>query len=213
MKRLVAGLRLVRPLWRTVIAGVAALMLAGGYLAVGTTVARADGGAARPGITTVQVSSNGGVVTFTTYPGMASCKAVYLSDCFEFTDGTVVGVLNPLVVLDEVGDVLPASLAPVFNSPAASQLTRPCVTLPQLGTSDKVMDVFDGTTERLALSDHGCAELESVLARGSGVVSDIIGPGIDHQIKPLDPPSAAEARAQTGLDFICEPDGFGCGSA
>jgi len=207
MKRLVASLRLVPPLWRTVTAAAAALMLAGGYLAAGTTVARADGGAAPPGITTVQVSSNGGVVSFTTYPDMATCKAVFLTDCFEFTDGTVVGMANPLVLLDEVDSILPASLAPVFASPAVANLAAPCVTLPQLGSSDKVMDVFDGTTEALLMSKGSCADLKAGLARNR--VNDIINPETEQQITPLDPPSVYGAlRSIDGGLATCKDPEF-----
>lgn len=180
-------------------------------LAAGANVAAAavpTAGAAPPGITTVQESSNGGVVSFTTYSDMATCEARYLTNCFEFTDGTVVGETDPLALVAEAGDLLPSSLAPGLNSARVSDLTRPCFTIPQMGSSDLVMDVHNGTTERLALSKGSCADLEASLARG-GSVNDIIRPESETQITPLDPPSAADMA--TKITSECPEPGIpGC---
>jgi hypothetical protein len=198
MKLPIFGRGAKSPLWRVVTAGAAAFTLAAGVaVSTGANVAGAAvpqaAGAAPAGMTTVQESS-GDVTVFTTYPDMATCEAVYLTDCFEFTDGTVVGAFTPIALLAQQVNTLPAPAIAPFEQSSGQGLTAVCFTVPQMGSSDLVKDVYDGTTMRLALANTSCTNLDSNLAHGR--VTDIINPESSHVITPLDPPSAADMTRQ-----------------
>lgn len=170
----------------TVSAGAVALVLVASSvvaLAAGAAGAGAAGsqtqGVAPPGITTAQVSTDGGVIVFTTYPDMATCAALYLTYCFEFTDGTVQGAANPLTLANEVVGLLPGPLSDLLME---SDLVNPCFNIPQMGSSNMVRAVVNDTSRPLLIGEGSCANFKA----GDGRI-EIIPPKTVDKITPLDP--------------------------
>lgn len=107
----------------------------------------ATGGAA-PGLlggVTVKIS-DGEVSLFTTYPDMAFCEALLLTNCYLFSDGTVVGQTDPFAVL--------TLLLGVVDVPVGA-----CTAIPSLGSSPDIVQVYAGTGVPLLLGAGSCADL------------------------------------------------------
>ena len=121
-----------------------------------------------------------GVVIFTTYPDMAACEAAHPTECAAFTDGTVVGVSDPLAP----AKALLGPLVGALHGPQALKtLTGSCVTLPEMGSSPYVDDVYDGTGQPIEVGGGDCAALATEAANGDIAV---VAPGHDAAVPPVD---------------------------
>ncbi len=108
------------------------------------------------------------VSLFLPYPDMAACQDAYHTNCYGFSDGTVVGQFSPL-----------SALTPFFNL-----LGVPwggCDTVPQLGASSEVVEVYAGAGVPLVVGPGDCDDLLNRLGSGGAYLAV---PGVPKWIPP-----------------------------
>jgi hypothetical protein len=136
----------------------------------------------------LEASSGGAIVLFTKYPDMATCAVSMVVDCFEFTDGAIVGSFDPLTLAADIEALLPQYPIEALNETPIGRVTNPCIDIPHFAVSPAVKEVFDGSTEPVLLTDGGCDNQTVEAEAGHG---QVIGPGEDVTL-----PTPADLTAQ-----------------
>ncbi len=151
-----------RPAARLAVRSLAAVLLALSTMAGPTAAAAIPGGPVAVGPRHLSV--------FVPFPSMQTCQESFLTNCFKFVDGLVVGQVSTL-----------APLIPLFNL-----LGVPwggCAKVETLGTSPYVVEVYAGAGVPLIVGGGGCGTLASRLAEGSAYLAV---PGIAKSIPPTE---------------------------
>jgi hypothetical protein len=128
---------------------VVAIGLTIGVVALAATPAVAA--VAPPAAASFQIGVDG-IVISTSYPAMTACEAIPFTNCFHFSDGTVVGQIAPFQFLDQ--------FLGLFGIGAGG-----CTTISNLGSGSPYVDaIYVGSAVPLVVGAGSCTDLAGDVA-------------------------------------------------